>query len=130
MKIAENIVLAIALLWALWQFLSLRYNIVNGDGIFPAFIPSFLLYVIFIVIVLAFHLSSFHLIWLGILAFFLGIPLIMVPPIQGLSIAFMGLLAMSSQTDEQEEKNIELSLDNKKLIKTNKPSKKGKGFSS
>ena len=54
----------------------------------------------------------------------------MVPPIQGLSIAFMGLLAMSSQTDEQEEKNIELSLDNKKLIKTNKPSKKGKGFSS
>ena len=111
MKIAENIVLAIALLWALWQFLSLRYNIVNGDGIFPAFIPSFLLYVIFIV-------------------FFLGIPLIMVPPIQGLSIAFMGLLAMSSQTDEQEEKNIELSLDNKKLIKTNKPSKKGKGFSS
>jgi hypothetical protein len=133
MEIAENITLGIALFWALWQFLSLRYLIANGKSVFPATIPSLLLYIICIVVVLAFHRSPFHLIWLAVVSFFLGVPLMMFPPVQGLSIGFMGLLAMTSNANNQEDEDSETikSSSHKKMqIKPSKSSQKGKGFSS
>lgn len=121
MEIAKNITLGIALFWGFWQFLSLRHSITNGEGIIPAAIPSLLLYIICIIVVLIFHLSPFHLIWLGVVAFFLGVPLTMFPPILGLSIAFIALLGMSSNVDEDEGEMT-------KPIKSSNSLKKGKGF--
>ena len=60
-----------------------------------------------IIVVLAFHRSPFHLIWLGVVSFFLGVPLMMFPPIQGLSIGFIGLLAMTANGNNQEEEDSE-----------------------
>ena len=108
MEVAERITLGIAVFWALWQLLSLRYCAVNSKGIFPAMIPSFFLFVITIATVLIFHLSPLHLIWLAIACFFLGLPAILFPPIQLASMRFLALLAMtkiSEASKEEEESN-------------------------
>ena len=105
MEIAENTTLAIAIVWVLWQILSLRDAAVNGKGIFPAIIPSSILFGVSIALVLFFHLSPFHLLWLSIACFVFGFLAIILPPVQSLSMSLLAFLAMTStsETDRDDE---------------------------
>ena len=106
MELAENITLAVAILWALWSLLSLRNAAVNGGAIFPAFITWLLLFMMSIGGVLAFHLSPLHLIWLAFLCFGLGFIAIITPLGQGIAMRFLGLLAMTSGRQDNDETDI------------------------
>ena len=130
MEIAENITLGLAIFWALWQFLSLRHEIVNGGGVTPPAIPALLLYIVCIVVVLSFHLSPFHLIWLAVVSFFLGIVAIILPPVQALSIAFLGLVTVFLRSNKDNNQQVESSLKNEIKAKQNKSGKKAQGFRS
>ncbi len=91
---------------------------------------SIILFIISIVIVVIFHFSPFHLIWLAVASFFLGIVSIMLPPVQGLSFIFLGLVKVFSQVDDDNEQQVKVSLDEKKKVVKNKLLKKTKGFGS
>jgi len=78
METVETITLVIAIFWAFWQLLSLRDAAINGKSIFPAMIPSFFLFVGAIAIVLLLHLSPLHLIWLAVVCFFAGLPVMLI----------------------------------------------------
>ena len=65
MATVETITLVIAIFWALWQLLSLRNAAINGEGVFPAMIPAFFLFV-------------------GAIATVLQIPGVFSMPVQGL----------------------------------------------
>lgn len=103
MATVETITLVIAIFWALWQLLSLRDAAINGESVFPAMISSFFLFVGAILTVLLLHLSPLHLIWLAVVCFFAGLPIMLVGPIQEASIGFFVLLAMTGKPRENEE---------------------------
>ena len=103
MATVETITLVIAIFWALWQLLSLRDAAINGEGVFPAMIPAFFLFVGAIATVLLLHLSPLHLIWLAVVCFFAGLPVMLIGPIQEASMGFFVLLAMTGKPSEDEE---------------------------
>jgi hypothetical protein len=103
MATVETITLVIAIFWALWQLLSLRDAAINGESVFPAMIPAFFLFVGAIATVLLLHLSPLHLIWLAVVCFFAGLPVMLIGPIQEASMGFFVLLAMTGKPNEKEE---------------------------
>ncbi len=105
LNVAEKTTLAIAMLWALLQLLSLRNGAVNGDGVFPAMIPAFFLFVLSIAVVLIVHLSPLHLLWLAVACFLLGLLAIMLPPVQFLSTLFFALLAKTGFSETARSDN-------------------------
>lgn len=103
MATVETITLVIAIFWALWQLLSLRDAAINGKSVFPAMIPALFLFVGAIATVLLLHLSPLHLIWLAVVCFFAGLPLLLIGPIQEASMVFFVLLAKTGKHREHEE---------------------------
>jgi hypothetical protein len=137
MATVETITLVIAILWALWQLLSLRAAAINGESVFPAMIPSFFLFVGAIAIVLLLHLSPLHLIWLAVVCVFAGLPVMIIGPIQKASMSFFVLLAMtgkpsedeeSSQTQETADQNFQDILEKSAQQNSRKSNKNAKGF--
>ncbi|MGJ3250630.1 MAG: hypothetical protein ACFE0J_05815 [Elainellaceae cyanobacterium] len=126
-NIAENIVLGIAILSVLWLTLSLRHSALDGGGLFPALIPMALLWIVAIAIVLTFHLSPFHLIWLFILGIPLSLIAIMIPPVQSLSMGFLILLSMTGASQGEQE-NPEQIVRSKTQRSSGKQNPTGKGF--
>ena len=103
MEITENIVLATALVWVVWQVLSLRDITLNGGTIVPPTITSLIIFVIFLALVVAFQFSSLHLIWLFILSLVLGFVAIIFPVGQKIAMGFLGILAMTGKSQEETE---------------------------
>ncbi|MGK7906380.1 MAG: hypothetical protein AB4040_04025 [Synechococcus sp.] len=134
METAENITLIIAIFLVLGQILSIRNAAIHGGGIFPASVPSLLFFIISIVIVLALQLSPFHLIWLLIVCFIVGILAIVSPQVQQLSMGFFVLLSMTGSKykddKEEEEKEVKKSVETDLPVFTNhkKAKEKKRGF--
>jgi hypothetical protein len=103
MEIAENTVLATAVVWIIWQVLSLRNMALNGVSIIPPAITSLIIFIIFLALVVAFQLSSFHLIWLFLLSLVLGFVAIIFPVGQKIAMGFLGILAMTGKSQEEAE---------------------------
>lgn len=129
--IASNTVLAIAIVWIIWQLFVLRQAATQGSSIFPAMIPAVFIFAGAITTVELLHLSPLHLIWLFIVSFLLGLVAIMVPPVQSLSMGFFTLLAMTATASANAENTDvpESSKPSSKVKPSDKPSKKStKGF--
>jgi hypothetical protein len=103
MEIAENTVLATAVVWVLWQVISLRNMALNGGSIFPTGITSLIIFIIFLALVIALQLSSLHLIWLFFLSLVLGFVAIIFPVGQKIAIGFLGILAMTGKSQKETE---------------------------
>ena len=103
MEIAENTVLATACLWVVWQVLSLRNMALNGGAIIPPAITSLIIFIVFLASVVAFQLSSFHLIWLFILSLVIGFIAIVFPIGQKIAMGFLAILAMTGKSKEETE---------------------------
>lgn len=103
MEIAENTVLVTAVVWILWQVISLRNMALNGGGIVPPAITSLIIFIIFLALVVAFQLSSLHLIWLFILSLVLGFVAIIFPVGQKIAMGFLAILAMTGKSKEETE---------------------------
>jgi hypothetical protein len=101
MEIAENTILATAVVLIIWQVLSLRNMALNGGSIIPPAITSLIIFIIFLALVVAFQLSSFHLIWLFLLSLMLGFVAIIFPVGQKIAIGFLGILAMTGKSQEE-----------------------------
>ena len=101
MEIAENTVLVTACLWVVWQVLSLRNMALNGGAIIPPAITSLIVFIIFLALVVAFQLSSFHLIWLFVLSLVLGFVAIVFPVGQKMAMGFLAILAMTGKSQEE-----------------------------
>jgi lysylphosphatidylglycerol synthetase-like protein (DUF2156 family) len=126
MEIAEKITLITSILWVIWSMLSLRNAVVEGEGIFPASITSVLLFIIGIVTILIFHLSPFHLIWLFVLSFPLGLLAIITPIGQQIGIGVLALFSLT-RTEDSEFSEVE---ENQRVEKRANKRKdtKGRGF--
>ncbi len=105
MEIAENTILATAVVWVVWQILSLRNMALNGGSIIPPAITSLIIFIIFFALVVAFQLSSLHLIWLFLLSLVLGFIAIIFPVGQKIAIGFLGILAMTGKSNEDTEES-------------------------
>ena len=105
MEITENIVLATALVWVVWQVISLRNMTLNGGTIIPPAITSLMIFIIFLALVVAFQFSSLHLIWLFILSLVLGFVAIIFPVGQKIAMGFLGILAMTGKSKEETEES-------------------------
>ncbi len=103
MEITENIVLATALLWVVWQVLSLRNMALNGGSIVPPAITSLIIFTVFVALVIAFQVSALNLIWLFILSLLLGFVAIIFPVGQKIAMGFLAILAMTGKSKEETE---------------------------
>lgn len=103
MEIAENTVLATALVWVVWQVLSLRNMAINGGGIIPPAITSLIIFIVFLALVVAFQVSSLHLIWLFLLSLVLGFVAIIFPAGQKIAMGFLAILSMTGTSQEETE---------------------------
>ncbi|MBE9044889.1 hypothetical protein IQ255_10805 [Pleurocapsales cyanobacterium LEGE 10410] len=103
MEIAENTVLATAVVWVVWQVLSLRDMALNGGAIIPPAITSLIIFTVFLALVVAFQVSSLHLIWLFLLSLVLGFVAIIFPLGQKIAMGFLGILAMTGKGQEETE---------------------------
>ena len=103
MEIAENIVLVIAVLWVIWQVLSLRDRVFNGGEIIPPEITSLLIFMIFMALVVALPISSLNLIWLFVLSIVLGLITMTFPLGQTIGMGFLFLLSMTGKVKDGEE---------------------------
>ncbi len=103
MEITENIVLVTAVVWVVWQVLSLRNMALNGGAIIPPAITSLIIFIIFLALVVAFQLSSLHLIWLFLLSLVLGFVAIIFPVGQKIAMGLLAILAMTGKSQEETE---------------------------
>ncbi|HHP7231783.1 MAG TPA: hypothetical protein ACFCUY_13115 [Xenococcaceae cyanobacterium] len=103
MEIAENTILVTAVVWVVWQVISLINMTLNGGTIIPPAITSLIIFIIFLALVIAFQLSSLHLIWLFLLSLVLGFVAIIFPVGQKIAMGFLGLLAMTGKSQEETE---------------------------
>lgn len=105
MEIAENITLAAAIGWVVWEFFSLVLGAINMRFVFPPRIIWLPIFVISIVVVIVFHQSALHLIWLWALSFIVGVLLTFIPWVQ-LTIAriFLFLSAIDVLTELELER--------------------------
>ena len=92
MGTVSKIILVIAVIWPIWQMLSIRKQVLRGGIIVPPFVASTLIFAIFVLVVLIFSFSPFHLLWLFILSLILGFVLIIFPFVQRITIAFLAIL--------------------------------------
>jgi hypothetical protein len=105
MEIVEKITLAAAILWVIWEFLSLIIDGVNIKSVFPARITWLPIFTISIVAVITFHQSTLHLIWLWALTFILGILATLLPWVQlAVLKIFLFLSAINILTELELEK--------------------------
>jgi hypothetical protein len=105
MEIAENTILATAVVWVVWQVFSLRNMALNGGSIIPPAITSLIIFIIFLALVVAFQFSSLHLIWLFLLSLVLGFVVIIFPVGQKIAMGFLGILAMTGNSNEDTEES-------------------------
>ncbi|MGL5075179.1 MAG: hypothetical protein ACRDBG_04980 [Waterburya sp.] len=126
MEIAEKITLIASILWVIWSMLSLRNAVLEGGEIFPASITSVLLFIIGIVTILIFHLSSLHLIWLFILSFPLGLLAITTPIGQQIGIGVLALFSLT-RTEDVEFSRVEENPGVEKKVNKRKDAKR-RGF--
>ena len=110
MEIAEKITLSTSIFWVIWSMLSLRNAVLEGEGVFPASITSILLFIIGIVTILIFHLSPFHLIWLFVLSFPLGLLAMTTPIGQQIGIGILALFFLTGTKDADESRTEEKSV--------------------
>ena len=87
--------------------------------------------------VLLLHLSPLCLIWLAVVCFFAGLPVMLIGPIQEASMGFFVLLAMTGKPSENEEnsepqknadQNVQEMLEKSAQPNSRKSSKNAKGF--
>jgi hypothetical protein len=103
MEIAETITLTAAVLWIIWQLLSLitmtrKFSVVTLARII--WLPTF---TIMAITVILFHLSALHLIWLWGLSFILGLLAVMSPWFQQIALEIFVILSLVNDSDELEE---------------------------
>ena len=132
MEIAENLALGVAIILVVSQLISLISLVRTGGGIFPASILWWMLFSIAIGGVLVFHLSPLHLIWIAVLCMVLAILAIITPLGQGISMGFLGLLAMTigKRVDDENTNEFEAKSPIRKttLSQSKRPSTEKKGF--
>lgn len=75
----------------------------NGGTIIPPAITSLIIFIIFLASVVAFQLSSFHLIWLFLLSLVLGFVAIVFPVGQKIAMGFLAILSMTGTSQEETE---------------------------
>ena len=95
MEILGKVILILAIIWPVWQIFNIRKHVINGGIIMPPFITTLFVFIIFVLIVIVFKLSPFHLLWLFLLSFVIGIVLIVFPPVQKITMGFLAILARS-----------------------------------
>jgi hypothetical protein len=103
MEIAETITLTAAILWIIWQSLSLitmsrRFSVVTIARII--WLPVF---TVMTITVTLFHQSALHLIWLWGLSFILGFWAVMSPWFQQIALEIFVLLSLIDGSDELED---------------------------
>lgn len=118
--------LGLAIIYTLAQYWNVWADVQEGESIFPPSIPVLLLFTIAITVVLIFHLSPFHLLWMAIASVIVGALSILLPPVQGLSMVFILLLARMRPAwlDEMQAENARIEAE--ELAEKRKTSKKKK----
>ena len=103
LTIFENVILIIAALFVLAQLIGFRNRAVQGGIILPPVVVSTLLFIIFLLIIYFGGWSPLHLLWLFVVSFLVGVPLLLFPIVQKTAMYFLSLLAMIRVSTEPEE---------------------------
>ncbi len=93
MTIFSTMIMVAAIGWVVVQLLTTRTRLRNGEIVVPPLFAATLVFILFILVVWAMEASPFHLLWLFLLSFVLGIAVLLFPAGQQLVMACLGLLA-------------------------------------
>ena len=75
----DTIILAVAIAWAVWQLWDTRRRVRSGAIVVPLLFAATLVFVLFILLILAIGASPLHLLWLFPLSFVLGVVILVFP---------------------------------------------------
>jgi len=104
MEIIRKVILIIAIIWPVWHMISIRRHVLRGEIVVPPFLTSTLIFSVFVLVVLIFEFSPFHLLWLFILSFILGFVLMIFPLVQRITIVFLAILATTGRRSNDRKK--------------------------
>ena len=97
-----NSILALSIIWVLWQFIRTRRRAREGEIIVPPFFAALLIFSLCVIGVIALHISPFHFIWLLPVSYLLGTVLLLFPGVQKITMTFLLMLAMTRSLEEEE----------------------------
>jgi len=103
MEIVGKMVLIVAIGWAIWQIYRVRIQVRNREIIAPPIVAATFVFALFIVIIMISGASPFHLVWLFLLSFVLGIILLSFPFGVKLIMGFLTMLANVEHHHEQKK---------------------------
>jgi hypothetical protein len=86
-------ILVVAIMGVVWQFITIRKQVVTGGMIIPSYVAVVLYFSVCVLIVLVFGLSPFHLLWLFFVSVFFGFVSLFLPPFQSIVMFVVVLLA-------------------------------------
>jgi hypothetical protein len=89
----DTLVLALAIVYALWMMVATRYQLRTGRVVIIPLFAATLVFWLGIGAVIVFGLSPLNLLWWFVLSFLLGFGLLMLPFGVHLTMACLGLLA-------------------------------------
>ena len=99
MEILGNIVLFLGIGLVLLFFLELWVKTRNGSIIIPPIALGNILFTLFLILVVVFEFSPFHLIWLLPFSMIIGFLLLIFEPVQKLLMNFLFLLASIGRSE-------------------------------
>ena len=97
MDMLENIILIMSILWSIGQIFKTRKQVISGEMVIPPLVTAIFVYIVFIVLVIVFNWSPFHLLWMFFISFILGFILMLLPPVQKITMQFLAFLATSDR---------------------------------
>ncbi len=107
-SILEWIVLTIFILFTILYVVGLRQSVVSHESVFPASLLHFPLLIISLAIVIGFHWSPFHLIWMFFLTFLLAIVAIITGVGQSIAMGIMYAFSLTRfDTDERDDEDMD-----------------------
>ena len=107
MEVIGDSILALSIIWVLWQFIRTRRRGRKGEIIVPPFFAALLIFGLCVIGVIALRISPFHFIWLFPVSYLLGTVLLLFPVVQKTTMTFLLMLAMPRSLEEEEREREE-----------------------
>ena len=102
MEVIGDSILALSIIWVLWQFIRTRRRGRKGEIIVPPFFAALLIFSVCVIGVITLRISPFHFMWLFPVSYLLGTVVLLFPVVQKTTMTFLLMLAMPRSLEEEE----------------------------
>ncbi len=127
MEILQTGILIVAILGSIWQLMTIRKQVVTGGVVIPSYVMVVLCFSFCLLLLLFFHRSPFHLLWLSFVSLVIGFASLFFPPLLAVAMLFitaMSLTRRKSGGENQDPIILDLGAEGRHYSSPAKPSKR------